>query len=387
MLRFKIIAELSNKYATDPSHTAILHLFNPSQEIALADGSINFQPKAMVKLMESQLWDFPLFYADKGDYLLTPDNSIVDLNGNRIDGPTTDLIPFPWGWNKVVRRRFISCGISDKFMPTDYQIEQLRELASRKFCVQYIRNLLKHIDSHKYENRLVGYDMNFSSHNELNGLPDKSLIFKQLWSSSGRGNFVASIKDSSTAIRLSGFIRNQGGFVYDFFYTKILDFAMEFYVFLDGSVNFVGYSVFKTDNKGKYEGNFLIGQKDMENMILDKLQDPTLLLTVKNAHLSLLKASLAGKYTGFVGIDMMIVDNDGIMACHPCVEINLRMNMGVVAMKTYRRLRWLDDGDGNIGDSEDGAWWRSSIRDSEDDKRERGFHTDLKSCLISIKYS
>jgi hypothetical protein len=39
-----------------------------------------------------------------------------------------------------------------------------------------------------------------------------------------------------------------------------------------------------------------------------------------------------GQYQGIVGIDMMVV-RGGLI--HPCVEINLRMNMGVVAMKLY----------------------------------------------------
>ena len=41
-----------------------------------------------------------------------------------------------------------------------------------------------------------------------------------------------------------------------------------------------------------------------------------------------------GRYEGIVGIDMMVV-RGGLI--HPCVEINLRMNMGVVAMKLYEK--------------------------------------------------
>ena len=109
---------------------------------------------------------------------------------------------------------------------------------------------------------------------------------------------------------------------------------------------------------------------------------------LKNAHLQMLKHHLAGKYTGFVGIDMMAVDMNGKRKCHPCVEINLRMNMGIVAMEVYRRR--LRDGSGSgtgSGALVDGAWRISSNRSPEDDIRERGFHTFLKSFFISIRYS
>ena len=51
-------------------------------------------------------------------------------------------------------------------------------------------------------------------------------------------------------------------------------------------------------------------------------------------HLQLLSERLVGQYEGIVGIDMMVVSGGLI---HPCVEINLRMNMGVVAHSIYEK--------------------------------------------------
>ena len=42
-------------------------------------------------------------------------------------------------------------------------------------------------------------------------------------------------------------------------------------------------------------------------------------------------------YNGYLGVDMMICRFPGspVYRIHPCVEINLRMNMGVVARHIY----------------------------------------------------
>ena len=45
------------------------------------------------------------------------------------------------------------------------------------------------------------------------------------------------------------------------------------------------------------------------------------------------------KYTGFLGVDMMIYrDGVGQYKIQPCVEINLRYNMGIVALQLQRHL-------------------------------------------------
>ncbi|MDE5935155.1 MAG: hypothetical protein K2G95_05215, partial [Muribaculaceae bacterium] len=43
-------------------------------------------------------------------------------------------------------------------------------------------------------------------------------------------------------------------------------------------------------------------------------------------------------YDGYFGIDMMIFDNGGIPAVNPCIEVNMRTTMGVVAWNATRRL-------------------------------------------------
>ena len=57
---------------------------------------------------------------------------------------------------------------------------------------------------------------------------------------------------------MSRVLRVQGEIMVEPLYNKVCDFAMEFYADGNGSVSFVGYSLFDTDAHGNYKGNFLL---------------------------------------------------------------------------------------------------------------------------------
>ena len=153
-------------------------------------------------------------------------------------------------------------------------------------------------------------------------------IFKSPWSSSGRGVFVEKMSEGkcheSTLNRLQGFLSSQGGFVMDRFYEdKVLDFAMEFFVNEDGTVDFLGWSVFHADPNGAYGYNYVESQEELVERID---VDASLLQRLIDYH----KTHLAQTaYRGSIGIDMLKTADGHI---HPCLEINFRMNMGILAL-------------------------------------------------------
>ena len=56
-----------------------------------------------------------------------------------------------------------------------------------------------------------------------------------------------------------------------------------------------------------------------------------------------------GKYVGYMGVDMMIYeDESGEFGIQPCVEINLRYNMGIVSIALQRYLQESVEGVLNI---------------------------------------
>jgi len=58
---------------------------------------------------------------------------------------------------------------------------------------------------------------------------------------------------------------------------------------------------------------------------------------VRSCLLSALQQLLKDDYEGYLGVDMMICRVAGEYVVHPCVEINLRMNMGVVSRLFFDR--------------------------------------------------
>ena len=88
-------------------------------------------------------------------------------------------------------------------------------------------------------------------------------------------------------------------------------------------MDFLGYSVFHAAENGAYGYNIVESQ---ERLVQRIDVDHTLLHALIDYH----KIHLAlTAYRGPVGIDMLKTSDGSI---HPCIEINLRMNMGILAI-------------------------------------------------------
>ncbi len=326
-----------------------------------------FPPKNIAK-MEADLSLLPLWWAEEGDVVLSEELGIrseecvvafIEGYQSLCERTGHEYVPCPWGWNKAIKERFRRFGVPERLLPSDEALEDIRRFASREFACEYIADLLAEANKEGWGDRLLGGEMRFiseelgvrgeelfpcgcitaRSHSSLL-TPHSSLIIKSPWSSSGRGIFVAKTPLSQSDIaRCNKFLSSQGGFLVDRFYDKVLDFAMEFEVKADGTVDFLGYSVFEAAEDGKYGGNVVASQEELGKLIEEKFAE----LGVRSEELGVIIAfhkkaiaeRMGGRYTGIVGIDML-VDRNGCL--HPCVEINVRMNMGVVAMRLYERL-------------------------------------------------
>jgi len=130
-------------------------------------------------------------------------------------------------------------------------------------------------------------------------------------------------------------IHEQGGLVAEPVLIKIEDFAMEFNL-ADNKAEFIGYSLFQSTSSGAYRGNFLMPQTDMEER-LGEYTGPVLLRQLRKSLTEKLSRQFP-TYSGYLGVDMMVCKTDTSYRVQPCVEINLRMNMGIVAHILYNRF-------------------------------------------------
>jgi hypothetical protein len=196
----------------------------------------------------------------------------------------------------------------------------------------YIKELLAEAKGQGLSDMLVGSKMRFIHSLDELEITERT-IFKSPWSSSGRGVFSADSLDApSIREKLTGFIKRQGGFIADKLYNKILDFALEYNISTGGEVTFLGFSVFVAGENGYYGYNIVTSQADLHDMIISKGCNEDMLNWLIETHRRLLHHGLAHKYSGPVGIDLLLANEGNGITIHPCIEINLRMNMGILAI-------------------------------------------------------
>lgn len=110
----------------------------------------------------------------------------------------------------------------------------------------------------------------------------------------------------------------------------ITDFAMLFHGTGNQDFQFTGFSLFQTNNRA-YRAN-MIQSDDATLSLLDSYVGQEKILNTCRKLKMFLNNSIAPYYLGPVGVDMFIYRNhDGSYALNPCVEINLRHTMGMVA--------------------------------------------------------
>jgi hypothetical protein len=110
---------------------------------------------------------------------------------------------------------------------------------------------------------------------------------------------------------------------------------MEFLV-SDKRVSFAGYSLFEADVRGIYKENYLASDETIEKMLASYVPLPVL-QNIRKKLLQQISFLADATYQGYLGVDMMIVQTEEEYAVHPCVEVNWRMNMGVVSRIFFDR--------------------------------------------------
>lgn len=328
----------------------LLHIFNPWHDLALANNRSNYLPPASALKMADDLSLLPAWIAGPGDFVLTEnalsrvgkadEAALILENCTFVEPSALDSFlvePKPWGWDLPLHRilRKLSPELN---LPSLEELEAIRSLSSRSLAVQVLSEL--NLMELPY---VTGESFLCSQVVQIEPLIEKyhDVFMKQLWSSSGKGLRPIACGEFSEHLQnwCSRSIQQHGGVVLEPRYRRVLDFAMEFQ-FAGGEIEFCGYSVFFTDRNGHYAGNMLASEELLEGEILRNLgiTDDRVLSSIKLALMHLLTPKLVSIYDGPFGVDMMIVElENGERRIHPCVEINLRFNMGQLATKLYEK--------------------------------------------------
>ena len=327
-----------------------LYLFNPDADIALGNNEENYMPPAAICRMAEDLALLPIWYAEPGSAVLASSAHNADFLKQmeemfRLDvklltlpelAGCADVQIMPWGWNPAVRKRLLKAGVPACRLPVAEQLSAYRRLSSRERAME----VLKCFMSLQPEGCCgESYRLATTADCRTFVLKHDACVLKMPWSGSGKGlnwckgSFTKPIEGWCRRI-----IREQGFVSGEPLYHKVEDFAMEFYSDGCGKVSFVGYSLFSTNKNGAYSGNILMASSEIEKQMAGYVS-LQMLRNVCNALCTILSEQYGVAYQGYLGVDMMVcLLQDGRYAIHPCVEINMRMNMGLLSLHFHRHF-------------------------------------------------
>ncbi len=336
-----------------------LYYFNPTCEYAVGNGSPNWQPNQLLRRMETDLDILPMFFASSNDFVLVghlPSKTHLEKLGRlgiEIPGFIQERDAFtniniqtrewkglkPWGWSPAAHKLLHpfknNCSEDFKDLPVSNWNPGYRELYSKKFSLGILTRMLDEFP----HNNFIPKDFKAvvcANREEVETLISKwgKVMVKAPWSSSGRGLQPITKTPVHPKVweKLLAIIKDQGYVMVEPLLDKKLDIAFQFKAGKQ-RISFVGISNFTADPKGRYIGNNLNGLPDDMDPELVEFAEFVPQIVVGPLIRVLETSEIAHSYDGFFGVDALIYeDENGNLKINPCLEINLRYNMGLLSV-------------------------------------------------------
>ncbi len=328
-----------------------LYIFNPEHDLALANSDGNFMAPLSARKLAHDLAALPLWYAAENSIIYAATNNgnrLKELQNNFPQLTNKNIVVHPdfekikslnvWGWDKAVIKQFSNLGAPENLQPPSSTIEHIKRLSHRCTAIEAMDFVINNASvalSNIFPEKAI----------EIFALKDaeeftkvkKPAVFKAPWSGSGKGlSWVRGKLSESHRGWIKNTIEKQGSVIAEQIYRVVENFAMEFEC-KNGEVFFAGYSLFESEG-GIYRGNILMSDAKIVEHLTKYFTVKENLHEVQNLLTEFIQLNIAPFYSGVLGIDMFIFDENELVKLHPCVEINLRMTMGYVAHKFFRNF-------------------------------------------------
>ena len=297
-----------------------LYVFNPENDMALADGHPGYTPPVQIQQMRRELWWLPQWWADEED---------IVWNGEERLNLSDDTRILPWGWSLALCHQLKQAGVQESLLPSRKELEHLRQLSHRQTAVSLLQELRSELplDGHFAGNSVLCRSIEEA---EKTANAYGEALLKSPWSSSGRG--LMKTDNPQWKAWASRILKAQGSIVVEQFLHKVTDFALEFWLDGKGGVEYRGLSLFYTNERGAYLGNWVAPEEQKlawlaQYIPLQYLQAIRAWWTARLSRFD---------YAGPVGIDMMLAQ-EGIC---PCIEVNWRWTMGLVSCLVAEQGRY-----------------------------------------------
>ncbi|WP_167619943.1 hypothetical protein [Maribellus sediminis] len=343
---------------------ADIYLFNPTCEYAVASGNASWQPNRLLQKMEADLEVLPIFLARSKDYVLVEkrpsENYLALLKNCGIEVPhfmerktlhaaSSSIQKYsklkPWGWSpaahKLLQPLKVHCSEAFQNSPVFNWQQEYRNYYSKEFSRDILLKLLSEFPDEDYiltSNTGQVCSSKFDFEKAL--LKWGKIMVKAPWSSSGRGLQAVTKTPVHEKVweKLLGIVKEQGFAMVEPHLDKQLDIAFQFEV-EKGNISYLGISNFIADKKGQYQGNHLNGLPNGLDEDLREFVKKVSKKIIAALHKVLSVSELAKIYEGNFGVDALIFkDSAGSLKINPCLEINVRQNMGLLSLQLEKLL-------------------------------------------------
>jgi len=334
----------------------MIHYFNPGHETDVLHDSKYYQAAANQVKMQRELAFLPAWYADNSDFVLTenplPSDFISNLQVFKNIPQAIRLSDFTENKSILSNQSVNLWGISpssvhlfeklNKQFNLDLKIpawkEEYRQLGNRLNSQKVLSEIIHSIPEIE-TNILPVFHSDLDAIEQYHIQSKNKQIVKSPFSSSGRGLVwlpPGEIARSEKQI-ISGMLKKQSKVSIEMALEKQLDFSMHFQTTSQKEVQFLGFSIFKTNTKGAYEKSFLAAQSELEKQITLYV-NKELLYSVRDKLISIIEETYLPYYCGNIGVDMLIYKSENQYKLNPCIEINMRKSMGYLALELQKKF-------------------------------------------------
>jgi len=336
---------------------ARIFYFNPTCELAVANGSFSYMPPLLLQEMERDLAILPFIFATENDFVITETKLsgkyIEQLNNwgfkvpgfctlSELESMTTDSFEAicPWGWSPAAHFKLkkLKEKCSEKFKSNpSYNWQQTHQLLfERSTSLNILNDILTNNQQPWFINKsLTGVKVTGLYEIEKLMKEHQSLVVKAPLSSSGRGIQIIRSKtlNNSNQAWISGVLKQQNYLIAEPYLEKLADFSFQFQITESAEIDYLGVTFFETNSNGQYKGTLI--NTSLADIFPDENLKELEEMISKTAKIigEELKSSVYSKvHRGFLGIDAMVFRNENQIMIQPCIEINCRMNMGILTI-------------------------------------------------------
>ena len=324
-----------------------VYLFNPEHDLALAHGAHNYTAPPFARQLRYDLRLLPAWLAPAGSFVAVPTGAPIDDDRRWLDARHLQVTPVPidqvatlgpcrihpWGWDATLCHQLLAQGISPGCLPSPEQLEWIRRLSHRRVTIDV---------HHALGDAFCPCPVELTTSRNVTAFMQAhpGCYLKMPWSGSGKGIYrvIDPVGDRHVPRWIEGALRRQGSLLCEVGLERVQDFAIECECH-QGKTVLTGYSVFDSDFHSQFGAGRVAPMQELHIFLLN--QYPALDQVVDHL-LTVIDTIIAPHYDGPLGIDMMLYKKDnGEIALNPCIEVNLRMTMGMItaAMGERHHLR------------------------------------------------